>query len=185
MVGAESESEDLKDFARSPVTSSSLYLSLVLLRFAHLEYQPRRYSSVEQGMKEKNEEELKKKEEKEKMMREAGKRWKRVGRSLRIFSGGGCMLEVARRGGEGHAHTGGRACVRHRRVEDVRRFFSVTGRRCAGHRRRRETRPRSRGVQLLATTTARSRLTHASRRTTQPALVLAWSARPTSRSIST
>lgn len=33
------------------------------------------------------------------------------------------MLEVARRGGEGHAHTGGRACVRHRRAEDVRRFF--------------------------------------------------------------
>lgn len=33
------------------------------------------------------------------------------------------MLEVARHGGEGHAHTGGRACVRHRRAEDVRRFF--------------------------------------------------------------
>lgn len=33
------------------------------------------------------------------------------------------MLEVARRGGEGYAHNGGRACVRHRRVEDVRRFF--------------------------------------------------------------
>lgn len=33
------------------------------------------------------------------------------------------MLEVVRRGGEGYAHTGGRACVRHRRAEDVRRFF--------------------------------------------------------------
>lgn len=33
------------------------------------------------------------------------------------------MLEVAKRGGEEHAYTGGRACVRHRRLEDVRRFF--------------------------------------------------------------
>lgn len=111
--------DPLQSLLHSPI---SLFPSVLSASSINCEDAPR---SAEE-MKEKDEEERKKEEEKKetKMVHEAEKRWERVGRSPDFLWGRMCVggHETRMRRGT-RTYTGGRACVRHRRAEDVRRFF--------------------------------------------------------------